>query len=328
MRVFIGPEEFRQLTPWGALIDALALAFRTSIHVPHRLHVKIGEAGSMLVMPAWEAGGLLGLKAVQFFPDNSALGKPAIDGIYMLASANTGEVLAFIDAQELTARRTAAASALASRYLSRPDSQTLLVLGTGRLSFEVISAHSTTRPIRRVLIWGRQIEKARGLSKRVHEALGLESQSVSDLPVAIAEADIISTVTSASSPVLAGKYLRPGTHVDLIGGFTPGMREADDSVMSGASIYVDTEAALQEAGDLIDPLQSGVITRATIRGNLLSLCRGHEAKRNNNEITVFKSVGVSLEDLAAAGLAWTTRAKQISTTPVLHSGPAAVICNS
>lgn len=314
----IGPEELRELTPWCSLIEALEHAFRSPLQVPERVHLDISGAGSLLVMPAWEERGLLGVKIVQVFPGNSAIGKPAVDGIYMLASATSGEVHSLVDAQELTARRSAGASALASKFLSREGSQCLLVMGTGRLAFEVICAHASIRPITRVLIWGRRPEKALCLASSVRTRLEIEAEVVESVPEAVARADIISTVTAASEPILPGRYIRPGTHIDLIGGFTPRMREADDEAVRGASIYVDAAgSAVREAGDIASPLERGIIQASDIRGDLFDLCGGRIAGRiSDNEITLFKSVGIALEDLATASLAWNSLRMRKSSPPL------------
>lgn len=301
---FIDAQELRELTPWPRLIDALQRAFAVACEMPDRVRFDVAGAGSLLVMPAWNPGGALGVKLVQVFPGNTHLNKPAVHGIYMLASAETGEVRALMDADELTTRRTAATSALASRYLSRANSRCLLLMGAGRLAFNVISAHASVRPIERVLIWARRADRAAALCTRVATELGLAAAAVNSLTDALREADIVSTVTTTSEPILPGRWLRPGTHVDLIGGFTPEMREADDEVMKMARIYVDMKSsALREAGDLVDPIRRGIIAAADIQGDLFDLCGGREPERiSSQEITVFKSVGLALEDLAAASL--------------------------
>ena len=312
MTVLIDAQRLRALTPWPKLIGALQSAFREPGQVPERLHFDIGGAGSLIIMPAWHLNGFLGVKVVQVFPGNSTIGKPTVHGMYMLASTGTGEVLSLIDAQELTARRTAATSALASSFLSRDASRCLLVMGTGRLAFEVISAHATVRPIEQVLIWGRNPARASALCLRVNDALGLDAQPVDSLDRALSQADIVSTVTAAFDPILPGRSVRRGTHVDLVGGFTPLMREADDDVIRSAEIYVDmVSSAVREAGDIVNPIERGIISRSAIRGDLFDLCTGRAPKRSSeNDITVFKSVGLALEDLAAASLAWDTLSRE------------------
>jgi ornithine cyclodeaminase len=308
MSVLIDAEQLRSLTPWPKLIDALQSAFRVPCAVPERLHFDVGGIGSLIIMPAWEQNGFLGVKVVQVFPGNSSIGKPTVHGMYMLASASNGEVLSLIDAQELTARRTAATSALASRFLSRDSSRCLLIMGTGRLAFDVISAHATVRPIEQVLIWGRNPERAASLADRINNTLDLHAQPMDSLDRALSQADIISTVTTALDPILPGRSVRPGTHIDLIGGYTPLMREADDDVIRAANIYVDMmSSAVREAGDIANPLERGIIDKSAIRGDLFDLCTGRAPKRSSDhDITVFKSVGLALEDLAAAALAWNT----------------------
>jgi ornithine cyclodeaminase len=258
-------------------------------------------------MPAWTVGGLLGVKIVQVFPGNSQLGKPSISGIYMLASAVDGVVHALIDAQELTARRTAATSALAARFLARDSSRRLLVLGTGKLSFNMVAAHASVRSLERVAIWGRNQEKALGVASRVQTELDIDSDVVEDLPAAVRDADIISTVTTSAQAILPGRFLRAGTHVDLVGGFRPKMREADDDVIRSARVYVDTlQGAAVEAGDIAIPIARGILQPSDICGDLSGLCQRRVLGRtSDSDITVFKSVGWALEDLAAAVLAWT-----------------------
>ena len=301
---FIDAQELRALTPWPRLIEALQSAFAVACEMPDRVRFDVAGIGSLLVMPAWNPGGVLGVKLVQVFPGNTHLNKPAVHGIYMLASAETGEVMALMDADELTTRRTAAASALASRYLSRTDSHCLLLMGAGRLAFNVISAHASVRPIERVLVWARRADRAAALCSRAATELGLGATVVASLADGLREADIVSTVTTAREPILMGSLLQPGTHVDLIGGFTPEMREADDEVIKRGRLYVDMKAsALREAGDIVDPIRRGIISAADIRGDLFDLCSSAVQLRTSpQEITVFKSVGLALEDLAAASL--------------------------
>lgn len=301
---FIDAQELCELTPWPRLIDTLQRAFAAACEMPDRVRFDVAGIGSLLVMPAWSPGGVLGVKLVQVFPGNTHLNKPAVHGIYMLASAETGEVMALMDADELTTRRTAAASALASRYLSRSDSRCLLLMGAGRLALNVIGAHASVRPIERVLVWARRADRAAALCSRVAAELGLDTAVVGSLADGLREADIVSTVTTAREPILMGSMLRPGTHVDLIGGFTPEMREADDDVIKRGRLYVDMKSsALREAGDIIDPIRRGIISAADIRGDLFDLCSSAVQLRTSpQEITVFKSVGLALEDLAAASL--------------------------
>jgi ornithine cyclodeaminase len=229
---------------------------------------------------------------------------PSIYGSYLLSSATTGELLAILDGGELTARRTAATSALASRYLSRRESSTMLMVGTGRLSLNLIEAHAAVRPIERVIVWGRDPMKAEEVARRA-AALGLEASTTQDLGAAAREADIISCATLSDTALVQGSWLKPGAHLDLIGAFKPTMRESDDEAIRRSTIFVDTlTGALSEAGDIIQPIQAGVITSQDIAADLLELATGlHRGRRDDQEITLFKSVGTSLEDLAGAILA-------------------------
>ncbi|MFM2279474.1 MAG: hypothetical protein RLZZ444_1705 [Pseudomonadota bacterium] len=307
--------ETRKALAFDGLIDALAKMFASECVAPPRHHHDVavpGEAdATLLLMPAWLPGRYVGLKMVSVFPGNGARGLPSIYGSYLLSSGVTGELLAVIDGGELTARRTAAASALASRYLSRPDASTLLVCGTGRLSANLIEAHKTVRPIKHVLVWGRDAEKARPIAQRA-EALGLDAEIVSDLARAAGRADIISCATLSSEPLIHGAWLRPGTHLDLIGAYKPTMRESDDDAVERSDIFVDTRAgALSEAGDLLQPMAAGIISPADIRADLADLVTGrHQGRSGPDAMTLFKSVGASLEDLAGAIFALETHSLQ------------------
>jgi alanine dehydrogenase len=290
------------------LIDALARAFQSDIEAPERLHYAVGgpqhPEDTLLVMPAWQTRGSLGVKLVTVFPDNGRLGIAAVQAAYALFDAATGQLLALLDGTELTRRRTAAASALAARYLARADAGRLLVVGTGGLAPHVIESHAAVRPLRAVRVWGRNFERAaavaRGFADRPYAV-----EAVDDLEAAVRWADIVSCATLARTPVVPGTWLQPGQHLDLIGSFTPSMRETDDDALTRASIFVDTRAAaLVESGELVQGIASGVIGASDIRGDLRELSRGTlPGRRSAREITLFKSVGCALEDLAAADLA-------------------------
>lgn len=299
----------RAALPWDGLVKALADMFARGCVMPVRHHhdVKVpGEAdATLLLMPAWQPGDYIGVKMVSVFPGNQARGLPAIHGSYLLSSGGTGELLAIVDGGELTARRTAAASALAARYLAREDASRLLMVGTGRLSTNVIEAHASVRPIRQVAIWGRDLKKAEATARDL-DLKGIEVSVASDLASAAREADVISCATLSSEPLILGEWLKPGAHLDLIGAFKPTMRETDDRAVSRASIFVDTrEGALSEGGDIVQPLRAGVIAAEAIRADLFELARGdHVGRTAPEEITLFKSVGAALEDLAGAMLAF------------------------
>jgi alanine dehydrogenase len=312
MRFFDGAAVDGRLA-YPALVDILEAAFRKGAIAPLRHHHAIALEGrpeaTLLLMPAWEAsapggqaaGRYLGVKSVTVFPDNATRGKPAVFGTYLLLSAETGETLAVMDATRLTAWRTGAASALASRYLSRPDASRLVMVGAGALAPQLVRAHASVRPIRQVAIWNRSPDRARALAAALAPT-GLEIGIAGDLETAVRRADIVSTATLAAEPLIRGAWLAPGTHVDCVGAYRPSMRETDDEVVRRARIFVDTRAgAFGEAGDILQPLHAGVIGKDAVLGDLFDLTRGAVSGRATpDEITLFKSVGAAIEDLAAA----------------------------
>jgi alanine dehydrogenase len=291
-----------------SLIDALDRAFRSDFQVPARQSYAVGDsanaAAALVIMPAWRTNAAIGVKLVTVFPHNSDRGEPAVHATYTLFDAATGAPRAILDGTELTLRRTAAASALAARYLAVPQAARLLMVGTGSLAPHVIESHAAVRPIRNVRIWGRRPERAIAIAKSL-AGKHYDIEAVEDLRAAVPWADIISCATLAATPLVRGAWLRPGQHLDLIGSFTPQMREADEEAMTRAAIYVDTRAgALADSGELVHGLATGRLSRADIRGELAELARGTVgARREPGEITLFKSVGCALEDLAAAELA-------------------------
>jgi len=307
--ITVSREEVSRLLDWPALIDALRDAFAGGFVAPVRHHHTIetsGAAATLLLMPAWRAGEYIGVKIATVFPDNAERSLPAVSASYFLMSAETGSPLAVIEGSELTARRTAAASALASRYLSRKDSARLLMVGTGRLAPNLIAAHCAVRPIERVSIWGRSEARAEALAEEVRRERGIDARAVVDLSAALADTDIVSCATLSRAPLVEGARLAPGTHVDLVGAFTPKMRETDDETIRRASLFVDTYGgAFAEAGDIVQPLAAGVIEKSSVKAELAELVKGsRQGRADAAEITLFKSVGASIEDLAAAILVY------------------------
>ena len=295
--------------PFPELIGALRRAFAaTDLVAPARNHYGLDALGAgnpvLLSMPAWSSRLGIGTKLVTVYPDNYKLGLPSIHGLYVLMDAATGRLEAVFDAGELTARRTAATSALASSFLSRPDSQTLLMVGTGRLARVLPLAHAAVRPLQRVLVWGRSADKAQQTAQFL-QSQGQDAEPVESLEGACAQADIISCATLSHQAILVGDWLKPGTHVDLVGAFTPRMREADDRVLARANaVWCDTkQGVLAEGGDVIQAIASGALDAKRLCGELADLCRAEQAPpRAQQHITVFKSVGTALQDLAAARL--------------------------
>lgn len=300
MRVFDAAAVHAAL-PWGALADALHTAFVRGAEVPLRHVHTLSPSDVMLLMPAWDER-LIVTKLVTAIP-----GAPSTVCATVLAvDRATGHPLAVLDGEAVTLRRTAATSALAARHLARPEADTVLVVGTGRLAAWMARAHAVLRPgLARLLVWGRRGEAAAQLAQRL-QAEGLPAQAVpvGELPAAVRGAGIVCCATTSADPVVHGAWLAPGTHLDLVGGFRHDMREVDDAAVARARIVVDTHAgALAEAGDLIQPLERGVITPDAIAGDLAGLLRGaYPGRRRDDEITLFKSVGTALEDLTAARL--------------------------
>jgi ornithine cyclodeaminase len=289
------------------LVPALREAFAGDATVPPR-HVHSLETGTdrgtVLIMPAWSPAGYLGIKTINIFPGNGARGLPGLHATYVLYDARTGVPLASMDGNELTAHRTAAASALGAGFLARPDARRLLVLGTGRVARLLPAAHASVRGIEEVVVWNHRPEGAEALAAQ-WRGEGWNARAATELETAVREADIVSCATLATSPLVKGKWLAPGSHLDLIGSFTPAMKEADAACFAGARVFVDTEEALAKAGDLLDAMAAGALAPADIQATLAQLCRGERCGRAGPaERTVFKAVGSALEDLAAATLVW------------------------
>jgi ornithine cyclodeaminase len=308
---FVDAAEIDRALDYPALVEALASAFRDGLVAPVRHHhtiARAGETATLLLMPAWTAAGddgFIGVKVASVFPRNAGRGKPSVMGTYLLLAGDSGEPLAGFDGMTLTLWRTAAASALAARFLARPDAKRMAMIGAGALGPRLIAAHAAVRPIAHVTVWNRTSETAERLAASLDRP-GLTVTATRDRETAVAEADIVSVATMSREPLVAGAWLKPGAHLDLVGAYTPQMREADDTAVRRARVYVDTHGgALKEAGDIVQPLAAGVIGEADIAGDLFDLCRGVvPGRRSEEEITLFKSVGSAIEDLAAAMLVW------------------------
>ena len=303
---FIDTKSINEALDYPSLIDALKEAFISDIQVPPRHHhdfknPKEGIDSTLLLMPAWEESESLGVKIVTVSPNNAKYDLPSIQGLYLLMDAHKGGVEAIMEGKALTAKRTAAASALACSYLAKKDASSLLMIGTGALSVELIKAHSCVRDIKKVYIWGRDINKALKIVEELKADFNINA--VESIDEVIAKVDIISCATLSQTPLVFGKDLKAGQHIDLVGAYKPNMREADDELIKKVSIFIDTSMATNETGDIKIPLDKGIITIEDIHADLFDLTRGkHEGRQNNEQITLFKSVGHALEDLAAAKL--------------------------
>ncbi|MGH7076323.1 MAG: ornithine cyclodeaminase family protein [Stellaceae bacterium] len=314
----------RELLPWPSLIAAIREMFISGCEAPLRHHYEIpvpgGEMGTLLLMPAWQSGRFIGVKVITIFSGNTRGILPAVSAIYVLADANTGEMLAQFDGAEITARRTAAASALAASYLARRDARRLLVIGTGRVCRNLVQAYCAIRPIEEVRVYGRNADRARQFVKDL-EFLPPRFSIAVDLSSALRQADIVTSATLATEPIILGRHLPDGVHIDLIGGFRPDMREADDDTIKRAGVvFVDTrDGAFKEAGDIVVPIATGILDEHSVVADLHDLCSGRHAGRTGDaDVTVFKSVGAALEDLAAAISAYQQFLKQSADKCDIH----------
>lgn len=301
---FFNAEQTTAALTYPELIDTLRRYFSTDIEAPlrhvHTMPNQDAHDPMLLLKPAWAKDGEFGgTKLLTFTPDNGQRNLPAIDGAYVLFSRKDGRLLALMDAKPMTAKRTAAASALAADYLARKDAKIHLVIGSGAVGSELPHAYRAVRDIERTLIWSRDAASACTLVESLNEQ-GFDAEHCTDLESGVREADIISSATPSSEPLICGAWLREGQHIDLIGSFREDMREADDEVVSRADVFIDCDAAPKESGDLIQPIQNGVLHENDILGDLVSLCSGQAKRNSDTAITLFKSVGTALEDLAAA----------------------------
>ena len=292
---------------YGILIEALRKAFSSKITAPervqHTIKNKNGSDATLLLMPAWKIGEHIGIKIVSVFPENTTNNMNAVHANYFLVNANDGKPVAVMDGTELTLRRTACASALAADYLVNKNVDTLLMIGTGNLAPHMIKAHCVVRNYSRILIWGRNEEKA----ERLALSLNIKDKEIlvkNDMKEALNVADVISCATLTQKPLIMGDWIKPGQHLDLVGAFTPDMAEVDSKAIAKSKVVVDTyEGALSESGELINALKEGRIKKEHILSDLRELVlEEKKIRKDSNDITLFKSVGTALEDLAAAEL--------------------------
>lgn len=301
---WIAAKEIADLAPYKDIVEALRKGFASEITTPVRHHHDTSAVTTLLLMPAWSKD-YTGLKTVTVKTDNAQLGIPTVQASYLLIDNATGTPVAMMDGTELTQRRTAAASALASDYLSRQNSSTLLLIGAGALGAHFAKAHASVRPIKTVLIYNRTAEKSEALASELN-AEGFAARAVTHLENAMGEADIISGITSSTKAIIKGAWLKPGTHIDLAGAFKPTMRETDADTVGRSRVYVDTRAGAEaEAGDLIQAKAEGQFEFDRVQGDLFQLCRGTMmGRKTESEITLFKSCGTALEDLATAAMVY------------------------
>jgi ornithine cyclodeaminase len=313
MRI-VDAAQIDELLDYPTLIEALADAFSGALYAPERHHHEMRSAdrqATHLLMPAWTLaapgpGAYLGTKIVNVFPGNAAAGLPAVMGAYLLQSGETGAPIALLDGSRLTLWRTAAASALAARFLARPGAARLTMVGAGALAPFLIRAHASVRPIADVTIWNRSRQGAERVAARLAGS-PWHISIADDLETAVRGADIVSCATLTETPLVAGQWLSPGTHLDCVGAFNLRMREVDDETLRRAEIFVDSPAARTEGGDVALGLRSGVIRPENVLADLHELCTQQKTgRRTEHSITLFKSVGAAIEDLAAAMVVWRT----------------------
>lgn len=309
--------------PFPALIDCIEQMFVQGCEVPLRHNHAIAgsqpaDNGILLLMPAWQTGKRLGVKTVSIFPGNQAKGLPGLHSVFILYDASTGAPLGVLDGDVITSRRTVAASALAARWLARADAQKLLVVGAGRVASLLPDAYRCVRDIQTVQVWDIHPEAAQAMVQRLRDQ-GIDAQHAPDLEAAVRWADIVTCATLSTAPLVRGEWLQPGAHLDLIGGFTPAMRESDDACFAKGTVFVDTTEALMKSGDILDPIASGAWSQEQLAATLEQLCRGeHAGRRDDQEITVYKAVGTALEDVAAASLAYDAHMAATACLPASH----------
>jgi len=316
MRYF-DADAIREHLTWPRMLAALDAMLRDDVAAPLRTHHAIdvpGEpAASLLLMPAWRTARRLGVKLVTVFPGNAQRGQNAVGAVYALFDAANGLPLALFDGEEITARRTAGASAYAAAKLARADAKHHVVVGSGRIARQLAHAYASIRPVERVSVWSRTAEHARAAAERLRRN-GINASAVEHLEPAVRDADIVSCATLSTEPIVRGDWLPAGVHLDLVGAFRADMRETDDVAIKRADLIVvdRRESALREGGDIVQAVKSGAVTEAAIAAELADFARGAHAGRNDaGQITLFKSVGFALEDLAAAEAVYDATARSV-----------------
>jgi ornithine cyclodeaminase/alanine dehydrogenase-like protein (mu-crystallin family) len=287
---------------WPALVDALDAGHRLGRGQTH--DVLLEEEGDILLSrTAWKAGYGIGIKTVTGFFGNPGRTPPlpSVQGVFVLFDHDDGRPLAVIDGAGITAWKTAADSALGSRYLSRPDARCLLMVGAGALAGPLIRAHLSVRPkIEELIVWNRTPARAEVLAAELR-ADGLVVEVAADLAAAVGRADIVSSATRTEQPVIEGAWLTPGTHLDLVGAFTAAMREADDTALRRGRLFVDArETTVDHIGELMIPIAQGVIGRNDVVADLYDLAAGFTWQRAPDDITIYKNGGGAHLDLMTA----------------------------
>lgn len=320
--LLINRTELEQVLCMPEVIEAIEDGFREHrlgrSLTPLRMHVEVEKMnGVYLLMPSFlERSALFGTKLLSVYPQNRQQHKPTIHSVYILNDAVDGVFMAMMDGFFLTGIRTGAASAVAVKYLARADASIHGIIGCGGQAIFQASAVSAVRPIKKILVHGRREEAARNFSRQAERKLGIPVEVMPSARAVAAQADILTTVTTSLTPVVALADLKPGCHVNAVGAFKPTMQEISGDVLQKAQVVVDTyQGCLKEAGDLVIPIEKGEYLREQIHAELGEIVLGEKNGRNaDDQLTMFKSVGIAFEDLQAARLAYHgARNKQIGT---------------
>lgn len=306
--LIISDDKISELLDYKKLIEALREIFQSDYTMPVRHHhffqTAEGDENTLILMPVWNSE-FMGMKQVTVAPANASKNMPSIFAQYILSDAKTGQPLAMMNATELTARRTACTSALAASFLCREDAENLLIVGGGKVAQHLIQAHLAVRNFKKVSVWMRNSTKLEEFVAGLKEQ-GIPAEAVTNLKESARQADLISCATLSKTPIIKGEWIKPGTHMDMIGSHKPDTRETDDDAILKSSIFVDSRAgALHETGELALPIAAGIISEKDVKADIMELVKGiHPGRNSDQEITLFKSAGLAIEDLAAALLVY------------------------
>ena len=306
--LILNKHEVEQLLPMQQCIDLMAEALvslaRGQVILPLRPVLRIPDSpNAFALMPAYSASlRAIGTKLISVFPGNHGSDVDSHQGVVVLFDGENGSPLAMIDAASITAIRTAAVSGVATRLLATKNAGTLAILGSGVQARTHIDAMLAVRPFRKVLVWSRDADHARAVVSRSQSTHRAQFEAAANAESAVRAADVVCTVTASREPILRGEWLRPGAHVNAVGASIPTARELDTEAVRRSRVFVDRrESALNEAGDLLIPMREGAISADHIVAEIGELLSGHNAGRENEqEITLFKSLGLAIEDLASA----------------------------
>jgi len=306
--LIIPDEKIIEHLGYKELIDALREIFQSDYTMPIRHHhfynTPEGDENTLILMPVWNSE-YMGMKQVTVAPANANRNMPSIFAQYILSNSKTGEPLAMMNATELTARRTACTSALAASYLCRENAENLLIVGGGKVAQHLAQAHLAVRNFKKVSVWMRNTAKMEKFIASL-KAQGIPAEAVTSLEESARQADLIACATLSKTAIIKGDWVKPGTHLDLIGSHKPDTRETDDETIRKSSLFVDSRAgALHETGELVLPIAEGIITENDVKADIVELIKGiHPGRTSSEEITLFKSAGLAIEDLAAALLVY------------------------